>query len=231
MRWFFSFWVLVFLTLPGSARAEPPTVAVFGQGSASAAPDQARFRLSVTAQQPTASAALADASARAQAVLDTLSRAKVASGDVQTGQVNVHPLYERVKPPQNTPPRIVGHRATISVTVRVRDLDRLGAILDAVTAAGGGGISGLNFSHSDPSGLRDQARQAAMTDAARAAGVLAKAATRGVGTVVSISDESVGANRPPLMMAMRTESAGVPVAAGEISVAVRVRVVYQLTAP
>jgi uncharacterized protein YggE len=222
--------ILVALAVPGAAQAaEGHTVAVWGSGAATAAPDEARFTVAAAAQAVSAEEAMAQAAEKGRAVLGTLKRSGIAAGDIQTGTISVHPIYGKATRRDIEVPVVVAYRAGLSQSVRVRDLGTLGGVLQAVATAGAGQVGGVRFSLADTAALDDAARTAAMADAARAAAVLARAAGRSLGPVVSISEEGGGPGPRPVM-ALRAEaaSAGVPVEAGEITVEVRVRVVYQL---
>ena len=71
---------------------------------------------------------------------------------MQTSQFSVMPLYEQ-RPPERestAPPRIVGYQVSNQVTARVREIDRLGAVLDALVSAGATNIDGPWFDIADP---------------------------------------------------------------------------------
>lgn len=208
----------------------PGTVEVAGTGGVAAVPDRAAFTTAVTAEAASAANAVRTASERARSVLAALAKMGVAEKDIQTGGVNLSPVYARPPADRGGAARVSGYRASLSQTVRVVDLGTLGALMDAATQAGANGLGGLHFFVADDAPLRDAARARAVADARRAAEVLATAAGAGLGRVLSIREETVGAAPRP-MMAMRAEAASaVPVAPGEITVEVRVRVVYQLAA-
>ena len=95
------------------------------------------------------------------------------------------------------------------MTVRIRDIDKLPAVLDRAIAAGANEMSGIEFVVSEQSKLLDQARDEAIADARRKAELYAKAAGAKLGRVVSITEE--GSAPPPRpMQAMR--AGAVPVA-------------------
>lgn len=233
MRFRMGFCILILMAcfaVPGTVRAEPArTVTVGGEGTVAAVPDRAAFTVSIMAEQETAARAIDAAAKNARSVLAALKADGVSDDDVQTGSISLHPVHAR--PTGNgAPPRLIGYRASLSQTVRVTDLDALGPVMDAVVKAGGTGLNGLRFFIANDHALKDRARARAMADAKRAAGVLAEAAGAGLGVVVSISETETGGGPRP-MMALRTEAAGaLPMAPGNITVAVRVRVVYELTA-
>jgi uncharacterized protein YggE len=112
--------------------------------------------------------------------------------------------------------------------VTVRDLGRLGDLLDGALTAGADGVGGVRFFVTDDTALRDRPRRAAVTDARRAAKVLAEAADARLGRIMSIAEGGASPAPRPRALAMAAGSARVPVAPGEIVARVRVHVVYVL---
>jgi len=208
---------LVAPTAPARAQ-QPPTepqarIIVIGTGKVSAAPDYADIGCGVTAKAKTAKEAT-DANSKAMSAIGaTLRSAGVEQKDIQTSRFSLQPLYA---PPQpNTEPRLTGFSVSNQFNVTIRKLDQVGDILDRLIAAGATDIGGVEFRHSDPAKLLDQARTAAIADARRQAEVYARAAGASLGAIVLISEDS---NRPVLFSpgALRAAAApAVPIAIGE----------------
>jgi uncharacterized protein YggE len=208
----------------GAETRESPRITVTGEGRAEAVPDLAVVTIGVTTGADTAAAALAENSARLTAVLDRLRAAGVADRDLQTSGLSLGPRYDYG---DNRPPRIVGYEATNNLAVRVRALDRLGAILDAAVADGANTLGGLAFSLSDPQGARDAALAAAVAEARRKAAIIAEAAGVRLGPVLSISEQVAYQGPQPMpRLAMAEAAPAVPVAAGEVGYAATVTIVY-----
>ena len=225
---------LAFLTLPGvppaAAQDETPRrLVVTGTGEASARPDVAVISAGIVAQADTASAALAENTRAMNAVLEQLRAAGLAQEDIQTAQFAVTPLYDTRPPdPQRTePPRIVGYQVSNQVTARVRDIDRLGATLDALVGAGANSIDGLHFEIADPKQMLGEARDAAVADALAKARRYATAAGVQLGEILAI--EEAGAYAPPRPM-MRAEAmaASVPIAPGETELSASVTMTFAI---
>ena len=128
-----------------------------------------------------------------------------------------------------TTPRIIGYRVANRIAVKVRALDRLGAMLDAVVAAGADRLDGVRFSIAEPERFADAARREAMADARRKAEIYATAAGVRVGRVLDIAEH--GVRLPPpirLQAAEMSVRAAVPIAPGEQRVSVTVTVVYEI---
>lgn len=207
---------------------EPGTVSVTGRGESSAAPDMATITLGVTVQAPSAGEAMRQNTARQQTVIDTLRGRGIEGRDIQTSGLSLTPLQDFSG--EGRPPVITGYQATNMVTVRVRDLPRLGEALDALVGAGANEIHGIGFQRENLEEADALARARAVVNARLRAGIMAHAAGMELGRIVAITD---GASQPgprPMMraMAMDSASAPVPIEAGELSVAAEVTVTWEL---
>ena len=225
------FALLAGLTLPAYAG----TISIEGRGEVAAAPDMAMVTSGVTTQGATARAAL-DANTAAMAeLIAALKGTGIEARDIQTSGFSVNPNYvyseERDANGYTLPPKINGYQVSNTVTVKVRQLDQLGTILDQSVTIGANTVNGVSFSVADPSELYNKAREAAFADAAAKAKLYATAAGSTLDEIVSIS-ETQGFNDPqPYPMYARAEmadSAKVPVEAGELSFAINVSVQWEL---
>lgn len=211
----------------GLARAQERQIVVTGSGFAEAAPDMAVITLGVTEQAAQARAAMQASSESAGRILARLEEMGVAARDIQTGNLSLRPVW-RNRGGQDGPPEITGYVASNRLNVRVRDLERLGAVLDAVLGDGANDFGGLRFSVAEPSAMENAARAGAVADAMEKASQLAAAAGIALGPVQSISEQLDGP-RPQLRMAeMAMADAAVPVAPGEVSVSVSVTMVFAI---
>ena len=199
-------------------------VTVTGEGTASAAPDNAVIRLGVSSQGKTARAA-SDANAKEMTVvLAAIKDSGVADRDIQTTSLSLQPQYEQNK---TGAPRLIGFQANNQVTVKIRDIGALPTVLDRAIAAGANEMSGIEFVVSEQTKLLDKARTAAIADARRKAELYANAAGMKVGRVMSISEEGA-APQPRPYQAMRAGAAA-PIAPGEQMLRAVVTVSYELT--
>ncbi len=221
-----------------AAPAERHTVRVTGEGEARAAPDLAVVQLTVLRTAEAADEALTQANEAASAVTEALRGFQIEDRDLQTGGLSITPQYRYENRPDGTsvPPEIIGYEVRNSLTVRVRDLDRLGEILDRAVELGVNQGGDINFQIEDTSDLENEARRDAFEQARRSAATLAEAAGRTLGQAMAISDESATyAPPPPMPMMARSMMAeasaadsSVPVQIGENTVTTRVQVVFEL---
>ena len=216
------------LAAPVMAETAQATISVTGEGQVEVAPDMATVTLGVSTDGDTAKTALGANNDAVAVVLNRLKEAGIADLDIQTSGLSLGPRFDYSKTnPDGTQP-ITGYVATNMVTVRVRKLDSVGSVLDAVVQDGANTLNGITFGLQDAGVPTDQARKAAIADARRKAELYAAAAGVKLGRVVSIGEQ--GGFVPPMPMADAALKAGtVPVAAGSLNVSASVVVVYELT--
>ncbi|MDA7425868.1 SIMPL domain-containing protein [Thalassococcus lentus] len=204
--------------------ADVPTLRVNGQGVVTAAPDMASLTLGVTERAKTAPEAMDAVSQSVSAILTRLKAAGISGADVQTSDLSLGPIWDNRS--SGNRPEVSGFEASNRLTIRVRDLDRLGDVLGAALEDGANRMSGLRFGLTERRPLEDEARRAAVADALAKAQLYAEAAGVTLGPILSISEGFVSRPEPGIMMAARAES--VPVAAGETGISAQVQMVFAL---
>ena len=176
---------LVGVGLPDAAQGQEadPSTRTFttnGVGTVTTVPDRAHFSFGVQVQARTASQALEASEAQIRRVVSALRGAGVAAADIQTEQVSLMPQSSE------DGREIVGYMAVSSVSVRVRDLGRAGAVVDAAVGAGANQVSGPALIRSDQDTLYRNALRAAYADAREKAQALAAAAGVTLGAAKAI---------------------------------------------
>jgi hypothetical protein len=220
---------LLVMTAPASAQSASRTLNIAGTAEVHAAPDAALVMTGVVTESDTAAAALKANSATLSKVVDAIRAFGVEAKDLQTSGLSLAPRYQLDKLSSGERQRIIGYTVANEISVRVRDLAKLGDLLDKVTVAGANRIDGIEFIISNQDALLEEARQKAVADAKGKADLYARAAGFTLGKVMSLSEEAVPSRRP-MMRAMVASGAAapVPVEAGEMTLSVRVRVVWSL---
>ena len=204
------------------------TVSISATGTVKTKPDQVEITTGVTSQAPTAREAL-DKNTEAMAkVVAGLKEAGLDAKDIQTSDFSINPLFENRK--GQSSPFIVGYQVTNSVHILVRDVGKLGAILDKVVSLGSNQIGAIQFGVSEPETLKDEARKLAMSEAMENAKLYAEAAGATLGRVMTISEDPgivrpYGAPRAAMEMASAKD---VAIEAGMTAVEVRVNVTFEL---
>ncbi|WP_347266060.1 SIMPL domain-containing protein [Paracoccus sp. (in: a-proteobacteria)] len=208
-------------------RAPSARLSVTGQGHATAQPDMAMITLGVSTQAATAAEAMEANASQQGAVIGTLKAQGIEARDIQTSGLNLAPQMDFSV--QGQPPKLTGYVAQNSVTVRVRDLAGLGAVLDKLVASGANQISGISFLREDMTAAGDAARSAAVADARHRAEIMAEAAGMKLGRLVALSDSRmIEGPRPMMAMAAEARSAGTPIEAGELEISANVTAVFAM---
>lgn len=225
--------ILLGLALTGPALAQddsaPRTIVVAGEGFAAAVPDLAYVSIGVSHEALQAGDAMAEMSTAMTAVLAQLAGAGIAPTDIQTGQLTLEPRFDYSS--ADGVPKMLGYIATTMVEVRVRAIDQLGTVLDAVVDDGANRLGGIRFDMLDSGDALDDARRDAVADARARAELFADAAGVTLGDLISLSESGSYAQPTPMFDmrgGMEAEATSVPVAAGEISFTAMVTMVYAI---
>lgn len=202
---------------------------VGGQGLSSAQPDLATISMGVSSRAATAAEAMTQNAEAQNKVIEALKAEGIEARDIQTSGLNLSPMLDYSK--DGEAPRVTGYAAQNNVTVRVRDIAGLGAVLDKLVASGANEIGGINFTREDMTEAEDAARSAAVQDARRRAEIMAEAAGMRLGPLLRLSDTPVESQPVPMMRMMAAEAKGsapTPVEAGELTVSANVTAIFAL---
>lgn len=200
-----------------------PQITVVGRGETKISPDRATIQISVQTRATTAAIAGSTNASRQQAVLAALRKLGLTDDQLSTANYNVYP-EQRYEPNKN--PVIIGYVATNTIIADVKDLSKVGAVIDAALGAGANLISSLNFYASN----LQQARQTAITSAVQVARAEAEVGARAAqGQLGGLLELTIGAYYAPqprsvMMMAKASSDQGMetPVQPGLETVIVEV---------
>jgi len=208
---------------------------VFGTGEVTTTPDIVNLRLGIEATETSVAEAQTQAMAAMDAVNAALSSNGVADKDIQTQYFSIRQV---TRWDRNTEEEVVtGYRVTHTVTVKIRDVDKVGVIIDAVAEAGGDltRIDSIDFSIDDPSEYYDDARQEAMADAKAKAEELARLAGVQLGKATYISESTyVPRAYPQVAMDIMVEEeamagvASTSISPGEVEISLTIQVGYAI---
>jgi len=201
---------------------------VNGQGEVTVTPDLATLWLGVEAQADTVTEAQSQAVEAMDNVMDALTDNGVDEDDIQTQYFSINQVTRW----DDDEYVVIGYRVTNMVTAKIRDIDNVGAIIDAVATAGGDltRINNIAFSVDDPSEYYEEAREEAMADAEAKAEQLADLAGVELGKPTYISEGTI---YPPVIyrdtgMAVPEEGYTTPISPGEIELTLTVQVAYAI---
>jgi len=201
------------------------TISVSASGTVAAEPDIAHIQAGVATEAETARDAIARNNAVMAKLIEGLKAVGIAARDIQTTMLHVEPRYSQ--PKDGRPGAIGGYRVVNQVRLTVREVKRLGDILDQAIALGANHINSIGFDIAGAETLKDDARRQAMANARRRAELYANAAGVQLGQVLRISESvAEGASRPMHERAMAASS--VPIEGGTSTLTVEVHVTYAL---
>ncbi len=221
------------LSAPAAAQERSrSTLSVVGEGQARVQHDLAVVTVGVVSQAGHAKDALAENSKATGEVIAAAKQAGIEANDLETTRVSVQPQYSYPPSGSREPRKIVGYEVSNALSIRVRELDKLGPLLDRLVVAGANQIRNVELSVAEPGPSRDLARAAAMKDAVRKAGIYAEAAGVRIVRVISIAEGQQDGPRPPVLRTLAAGApearAAVPVEAGEQEFRSRVTAVFEI---
>ena len=228
------------LAAPTTAGDSPArSITVVGRGEVKAKPDIATVNLGVEVAAPTVGEAMTEANARMKSVLSAMKALGIAEKDIQTSNFSIS--FERQNPTAPVTGESSGaksgsaqapagfYRVNNMVQVTVRDLDKVGDVLDAAVEAGVNNVWGISFGLDNTDALEAEAREKAVADARARAESLAKLNGVAVGDVIAISEVIGGSPSPMYAEAASFRGlggGGTPVESGEMTFSTQIQIVY-----
>ncbi len=200
-----------------------------GQGKVYIVPDLAYIYIGVRVQTASLSDSLSESNTKAADIASQLKELGVAEQDIQTSAFNVYPQQNY---DQNGQPTDIQYVVENTVNVTLRDLSKLGQVLDAVVRSGANSINGITFDVADRATAEAQARELAIKDAQSRAQEIAKDSGVELGKLISVS--VYNSSSPATVYegkggaAMSSTSGQVPVAAGQLIITADANIAYEI---
>jgi uncharacterized protein YggE len=211
------------------AQPRVPVLNLTGEGAAEVQPELAILQIGVAVTAKVAKDALAENSKLLSAALNAAKESGIEPRDLQTSGLSLRPDIVRA---EKWPHReVIGYQVNNIVTMRVRDISRLGGLLDRLVMLGINDIRNITFSVANPAPLIEQARADAIKDAMRKADKYAEAANLRIVRVLAINESGIETPAPRPLVLTRAASAprpDVPVEAGELVYRARVNVEFEI---
>ena len=212
---------------------------VTGEGTLTMEPDLAVLNVGVETTGETVAEANGDAARAMDAIISALSDRGIEGTDVQTRSFNIFPMYEYGEVFENgrrvNKQTLVGYRVSNSVSIKIRDLDAVGEVIDDVASAGGDAtrINGISFTVEDPKPFMEQLREMAVLDAIAKAEQFAFLTNVVRGPVVFISESGRGGSVVQnqsfdgrVAFAMAEAAPSTSISGGELELRLSVQVVF-----
>ena len=219
--------MMLLAPLPLAAQTAPGVLTVSGQGRVSVPPDMVTITVGVETEAETADRALAANSAAMSQVFALLEAQGIAPADMQTSQFSVNPIWDNSRASVDRPLAVRGFVVANLLSVTLRDLSRLGAVLDALIGSGANRVQGVRFGVNDAGPHLDRARERAVVEAMRKARLYAGAAGVTLGALLAL-EESPARRPAPFALEARAMADSVPVAEGELTISAEVTLRYAI---
>jgi uncharacterized protein len=250
--WLISLGLIIILAAPVLTGCQTPTAAqgtsssiqisqqqqgfwVSGTGEITVTPNLAVLWLGVESQQTSVADALSRTSEGMNKVMQSLANSRIDLKDIQTGSFNINQRTRWNEPEQTN--KITGYIVTNMVTVKIRDVNKVGQIIDAAVQAGGDliRINNLNFSVEEPSEYYKEAREKAIANARAKAEQYAGLTGVKLGKPTYVSEGAQQSNANMVgnyyagNMSLAAESAsGASISPGQNKIVLSVTVAYEI---
>ena len=224
--------LLALFPLQPASAMEPPVLSVQGSGQAKLAPDQAGLSLSVITDGRSAQEVQAENARKMQAVTEAVKGLGVEDRFIRTSNLSMQPRYEH----KNGERKLKGYTATNTLRIEVKDLSKLGRIIDRALNAGANKVDSLDFSLQAPERLQQLALKNAVADARSKAEVIAGALGKQIAGLKQVSEENSGymtrSYSLPLLAAAKADNSTAvetPVSPGELELSATVHIEFILS--
>ncbi|MFA6254500.1 MAG: SIMPL domain-containing protein [Patescibacteria group bacterium] len=162
------------------------TIAIDGEGKITAIPDIAEISLGIQTDKVTVATAQKENTDKMNKIIAELKGMGIEAKDIQTTNYSIYPRYDW----NNGKQTLLGYTVSQSVTVKIRNLDKIGDIVDKAGSLGANQVSSLSFTIDEPEVIKQQAREKALLNAKEKAEALAKVAGVKLGKLVSFTESS-----------------------------------------
>lgn len=216
------------------------TITVSGEGEIYAKPDLALTTFIVKIEAKTVEKAMSDNTEKMNAVIEAMKGADIEEKDLKTTDFSIYPRYEyrtdysiqtEIWPRPETRV-LVGYEVTQSLQVKIRDMAKIGDVIQKAVDAGANQSGGLQFTFDDPDTLKNQAREEAIKEAKDKAETLAKQLGVKLTKIVNFSEG--GYYPTPLyydsatIKGMGEESVSPTIETGENKITINVSITYEI---
>lgn len=162
------------------------TIFIDGEGVVIGVPDVAQVSIGMMTEAEDVVRAQTENTSKMNTLIDKIKGFNIEAKDIQTTNYSIFPRYDWPDGRQV----LRGYQVSQTARIKIRNLDKIGAILKAAGESGANQISGISFTIDDPEVLRQQAREEALQNAFTKAQALAKQAGVKLGKVISFSEYS-----------------------------------------
>ncbi len=180
------------------------TITLEGEGKVSGEPDLAQVNIGLFTEGESVPDAQDLNTQKVNGIIQALKELGVTEADIQTSSYSITPRYQYDEGKQT----IIGYAVSQNVSVKVRDLTKVGTVLQRVGQLGANQVNGVRFTIDDPSSLKQEARKLALKDAEDKAQELAEALNVHIVRVVTFSEYGGGSPTPYPYAARELDAVG-----------------------
>lgn len=212
------------------------TITVSGAGTLEVKPDLASVSIGITTSHPTADEARQENARIASRIQTSLRALGIAAADIQTSRYTFYPVYntEISNSTSSKTKKIVAYTATNIVNVTVKDLDKIGPVIDQSIAAGANTIHSIQFNLQNAQNAKENALNKAVIDARNKADIIAKTLGKKIVNVLAVKDDGAYietqqyAHQTLMKSAGNHDFASIPIESGNMHVNASVSIVFEM---
>ena len=224
---FALFIALVMLLTAAAARAESK-ITVSGTGEIRVSADIAVISLGVSARDKDVLKAQQKVNESVAAIRAALTEQGISGENINTEFINIYVTYDY----RDDQEEVEAYNASSTLAIKVTEMDKVGALIDAAFSAGANTLNGISFSASDTSEAKAEALKEAVADAKNKADILAEASGLKITGIESLSEDGVFSfennvgNVYAKMAVAEAADAGTVVQAAKLIVSASVSITY-----
>ncbi len=189
------------------------TFTIEGEGKVSGTPTLAEISFGLLSEGLDVGKLQHENTQKVNAMIAAVKQLDVAEKDIQTSQYSISPRYDY----KDGATKLIGYQVSQSLSVKLRDLSKIGDALTRIGQLGGNQVNGPTFTIDDPSMLKQEARLKALEDARKKAEALSGVLGVKIGRVVTFSESAGGYPQPmPMYRAVEAMDASAGAAAPSI---------------
>ncbi len=208
---------------------------VTGSGTVYAKADIANLEVGLrTTTKKTAAEATKEATEKMDKITTEVKNLGIEEKDIKTSNYNLSPVYNWTN---NKGQELVGYEVTQTLTLKIRNLEKIGDVIAKTTEQGANQIGNISFTIDDEYELKNQARELAISKAKEKAELIAKQSGMKLGVVKSVYENSNPITSPQaysnakVMLEVADQAAGLAspdIKSGQNEVKVEITLTYEV---
>ena len=219
----------------GKPSSQLNTIRVSAKSEVYTKPDVAMISFSVVTEEKTASESMNKNAKKMNKIIEALKNEGVKDKDIKTTNFSIYPRYEWHKQvgvsyfPEGKRV-LVGYETRQTIDVKIRNLDKIGEIIQTATNAGANQVGSLQFLVDNEEAFKKQAREEAIKKAKIKAKELAKELGVSLVRIVGFSENSSSPRFYPLAKStLNVEDNSTPqIQTGQNKIEVNVTITYEI---